>query len=347
MDPLDERSKQILYAIIQSYINKPDPVGSRFVTKKYSFGFSPATIRNIMADLEDMGFLSQPHTSAGRVPTDKGYRFYVNSLLGQDRKINTSGIETAFIDNFSRKLDEIKNDITGMFSEVSNTLSSMSNYVGVALPPKPEKSHFTRIDFMKYKSDHVVAIILTDEGVMKHKIIKSDPSLSQDDLNRIAEYLNNEYAGRTIDDIKSVLIGRMKADKMLWDKLISRAITLCEEILSFSESDIYFSGLHDVMNLPDFSDISRIKEISKAIKDKHTILRLLDALSDNEGVQVMIGDENPVTELKNLSIVTSPYKEGDRNIGLIALIGPTRMDYSKAIFMVETVAGCISKTLKG
>ncbi|TAN45636.1 MAG: heat-inducible transcription repressor HrcA [Nitrospirae bacterium] len=347
MEPLDERSKQILYAIIQSYINKPDPVGSRFVTKKYAFGFSPATIRNIMADLEELGFLSQPHTSAGRVPTDKGYRFYVNSLLGQDRNPDTSGIESAFIDNFSRKLDDIKNDINGMFSEVSNTLSSMSSYVGVALPPKPEKTHFNRIDFMKYKGDHVVAVILTDEGVMKHKIIKTDPLLSQDDLNRIAEYLNSEYAGRTIDDIKSVLIGRMKADKVLWDKLISRAITLCEEILSFSESDIYFSGLHDVMNLPDFSDISKIKEISKAIKDKHTILRLLDQLSNNEGVQVMIGNENPVDEMKNLSIVTSTYKEGDSHMGLIALIGPTRMDYSKAIFMVETVAGCISRTLKG
>lgn len=346
MEILDERSKQVLYAVIKSYINKPDPVGSRFVTKKYAFGFSPATIRNIMADLEDIGFLSQPHTSAGRVPTDRGYRFYVNSLLDPDSVEDHNAIPPDFANAFTSRLENTKNDMSSMCSEVSNTLSSMSHYVGIALPPKPENTTFDRIDLMKYKGEFVVAILLTDEGVMKNKMLRVDPSLTQDDLNRISEYLNAEYSGCTLDEIKSVLLKRMRFEKALWDRLISRAIKICEQILSFSESDIFVSGLYDVMDLPDFSDISRIRDLSKAIKDKHTILRLLEDLSLTDGVKVVIGDENPIEGLKKMSIVTSTYKEGDKPMGIIALIGPTRMDYPKAILMVDTVAQCISRTLK-
>jgi heat-inducible transcriptional repressor len=132
---LDDRSRQVLNAVVRSYIDRPDPVGSRFVTRKYSFGFSPATIRNIMSDLEEMGFLSQPHTSAGRVPTDKGYRYYVNSLPGTDKQENIAGVTPEFVERFSRRLDEIRNDMSAMLSEVTDTLSSLSNYVGVVLPP--------------------------------------------------------------------------------------------------------------------------------------------------------------------------------------------------------------------
>ncbi len=341
---LDDRSKQILCAIVQSYISKPEPVGSRFVTKKYSFGFSPATVRNIMADLEDLGFLSQPHTSAGRVPTDKGYRFYVDCLHDINEP-NDSNVDMGeFLCHFAEKLEGIRNDINGMFSEVTNALSVMSNYIGVITPPKPEKTTFNRIDFIRYKGDRVVAILLTEEGVIKNKIFTVDSRLTQEDLNRIADYLNSEYSGHTIDEIKGILVRKAHREKAVWDKLITRAIKIYGQAISFAENDIFVSGLYDVMNLPDFSDISRIREISKAIKDKHTILKLLDELSDAEGVSVVIGNENPVEELKSLSVVASTYKEKDRPMGVVALIGPTRMDYSKAIYMVDTIAKCISRT---
>ncbi|NTU42521.1 MAG: heat-inducible transcriptional repressor HrcA, partial [Nitrospirales bacterium] len=310
---MDERSKQVLYAIIESYIDKPEPIGSRFVTKKYSFGFSPATIRNIMADLEDVGLLAQPHTSAGRVPTDKGYRFYVDSLFqkglesslvsGREGDLPFKDLVDTVMGGFDRKLDTIRNDMNEIFSEVTNTLSLVSNYVGIALPPKPENTTFNRIDFIRYKGDNVVAILLTDEGVIKNRIIQVDPRLTQEDLNRISGYLNAEYSGRTLDEIKGVLIRRMTQEKALWDQVISRAISICEEALSFSRDDMFVSGLYDVMNLPDFSDISRIKEMARAIKDKHVMLGLLDELGAGDGVQVVIGKENPIEELRNLSIV--------------------------------------------
>lgn len=345
-DILDDRSRRVLNAVVRSYIDRPDPVGSRFVTRKYSFGFSPATIRNIMADLEEMGFLNQPHTSAGRVPTDKGYRFYVDSLGGEDQPGRLPELPDEFAEHFSRRLEEFRNDISAMFSEVTNTLSALSNYVSVVLPPRAENTTFNRIDLIKYKGDQVVAILLTDEGIIRNKVIQVDPMLRQEDLNRISGYLNAEFSGHTIEEINGLLIQRMKREKVQWDKLISRAMSIYEQAMSFTRDDIFVAGLYDVMNLPDFSDISKIKELSKAIKEKHVIINLLDQLSRSEGVQVVIGSENPVDELKGLSIVTSSYKEGDRPMGIIALIGPTRMDYSKAIIMVDTISRCVSRAFE-
>jgi heat-inducible transcriptional repressor len=317
-DILDERSRRVLNAVVRSYIDRPDPVGSRFVTRKYSFGFSSATIRNIMSDLEEMGFLSQPHTSAGRVPTDKGYRFYVDSLSNEAQSEKIIEVPEEFIQQFSRRLDEFKNDISAMFSEVTNTLSSLSNYVSIVLPPKAENTTFNRIDLIKFKSDQIVAILLTDEGIIHNKVIQADPMLKQ----------------------------RMKREKAQWDRLISRAISIYEQAMTFAEGDIFVSGLYDLMDLPEFSDISKLRELSKAIKEKHVIMKLLAELSHSEGVQVLIGTENPVTELKGLSVITSMYKEGSRPMGIIALIGPTRMDYSKAIIMVDTITKCVSRTFE-
>ncbi len=346
LDILDERSRRVLNAVVRSYIDRPDPVGSRFVTRKYSFGFSPATIRNIMADLEEMGFLSQPHTSAGRVPTDKGYRFYVDSLQEEEQSDKIVEVPGELIQQFSRKLDEFKNDITAMFSEITNTLSSLSSYLSVVLPPKAENTTFNRIDFIKYKGDQVVAILLTDEGIIKNKVLQADPMLKQEDLNRIADYLNTEFSGHTLDEINNILMQRLKREKAQWDQLITRAISIYEQAMTFTQDDIFVSGIYDLMNLPDFSDISKIRELSKAIKEKHSIVKLLAELSHSEGVQVVIGSENPVNELKGLSVVTSTYKEGNRPMGIIALIGPTRMDYSKAIITVDTIAKCVSRTFE-
>jgi heat-inducible transcriptional repressor len=352
---LDERTKQVLYAVVQSYINNPEPVGSRLVTKKYPFCCSPATIRNIMADLEDLGFLGQPHTSAGRIPTDKGYRFYVNSL--SDKGLNGFLHSSEEEDNaprlyhekianeFTKKIESMRNDMSRVFTEATNMLSSMSNYVGIALPPKPGNTTFNRIEFIKYKGDRIAVILITDEGIIKNSIISADP-ISQEDLNRIANYLNAEYSGYSLDDIRKTLIKRMRHEKTVWDKLIAHAIKMYEQTITSDGDDIFVSGLYNVMNLPDFSDISRIKEMARAIKDKHLILKLLDEVSNAEGVQVMIGNENHAEEMRNLSIVASSYKEGDRPMGVIALIGPKRMNYPQAICMVDAVAKCLSKAFR-
>ncbi len=341
---LDERSRYILSAIVESYINKLEPVGSRFLTKRYPFGISSATIRNVMADLEDLGFLVQPHTSAGRIPTDRGYRYYVDNLLV--RRDASSDLTREFIQQISNRLIEIRNDVNELFFTITNTLSVMSNYIGVALAPKAAQTTFNRIDLIKYRDDMIVAILLTEEGIIRNRILRGGSGVNQKNLNEISDYLNSQFSGFTIDEIRGALIKRMQSEKSLCENLVSRALLICDQALSFTGDDLFVSGLYDAMNLPDFSDITKIKELAKAIREKHTILKLLNELSEEEGLHIVIGAENPVEELKNLSIVASTYKEKNRPIGVIALIGPKRMNYGRAISIVDMAAKLVSTRLE-
>ncbi len=342
-DILDDRSKKVLCAVVESYIRNLEPVGSRFVTRRYSLGCSSATIRNIMADLEDVGFLSQPHTSAGRIPTDKGYRFYVDYILDiKEAEYDEESQE--YLKKLDNHLEYIRSDLNKIFLEATNALSTLSNYIGVITPPRPECTTFNKLELIRYRSDQVVAILLTNEGIIKNKVISIPPSYSQDDLNNIVDYLNKEYSGYQLDKIMHILTERITTEKAQYNNLINKTIKIYEESLSIVAEDIFVSNLYDAINLPDFADISKIKELSKTIKDKHLILKLLNEFSDIEGIQVIIGDENPITELKGLSIVASAYKEGERNMGVIALLGPKRMNYSKSIYVVESIAKLISRT---
>ncbi|MGD0884870.1 MAG: heat-inducible transcriptional repressor HrcA [Thermodesulfovibrionales bacterium] len=337
---IEDRVQRVLWAVVDSYIINPDPVGSRFVTKKYAFNLSSATIRNIMADLEEMGFLLQPHTSAGRIPTDKGYRFYVDCLVQKENPVDLHlGRE------LTQKLEDIRKDITTLLEETTKTLSKFSHYLGIALSPKPEKTTVRRIGLFRYRTDRLAITLLTDEGIIQSKILRFDPEVTHHDLSRISEYLNAEFTGYTIDEIRSKVLQQMQHEKVLCDTLISKAIKICREATHFGQSDIFISGLSEVLGLPDFSDLDRIKDLSRAIEDKHLIVKLLDALSEFEGVKVIIGSENSATEMKRLSMVVSTYREGDRPVGTLGVIGPTRMDYLKAITIVDTTARFLTKVL--
>ncbi|MCX8030922.1 MAG: heat-inducible transcriptional repressor HrcA [Thermodesulfovibrionales bacterium] len=342
---LDERSKKVLYSIVESYIRNPEPVGSRYVTRRYALGFSSATIRNIMADLEEIGFLSQPHTSAGRIPTDKGYRFYVDYILELQDLTYDEELEQ-FFNKLNNRIEQIRQEfnINTIFTETTDAISAFTNYIGVITPPRPQSTTFKRLELIRFKADKVVAILLTNEGVIKNKIIKISPDYTQEDLNKISDYLNREFEGVTLDKIKTILNEKILNEKDQYNSLIVKTIKIYEEALSLLTQDIFISGLYDAINLPDFADISKIKELSNAIREKHLLIRLLNEFADHEGVQVIIGNENPIDELKGLSIVASTYKDKDRNMGVIAVLGPRRMDYSRTIYMIDNVAKLLSKT---
>lgn len=336
---LDKRTEEVLYAVVDCYINSGGPVGSRVVTKKYSFGFSPATIRNIMSDLEEMGFLRQPHTSAGRVPTDIGYRFYVDKIeSGQDAYKD-------LLMDLNRKLDTIRKDINSFLDEASRMLSTMTHYIGITMSPNTSSTTLHRIELIKYKGNRVVVILFTDEGIIKNMIITSSSDISQRDLNRIAEYINKEYSGHTLDEIKKSIVREMSRDKVICDKLISEAVRICRDIFSVSTGNLYISGLSEMLDLPDFCDIDRIRELLKTIEDKHIIVNLLDRISEREGTQVFIGSENPLDKMKKFSLITATCRENNRPLGTIGIIGPTRMDYAKTITIVNMTASYISQVL--
>ncbi|MDA8168708.1 MAG: heat-inducible transcriptional repressor HrcA [Nitrospiraceae bacterium] len=337
---LNKRTEQVLFAIVQSYIASHEPVGSRFVTKKYSFNLSPATIRNIMADLEELGFLIQPHTSAGRVPTDRGYRFYVDYLPEHMAAVEEKNFLTAYM----TRLESLKEDLNGVIEGAAKTLSENSSYIGVSAPLKPEKTTLNRVELFSYKGRHIAVMLLTNEGIIKHKLIRMEQEVSPRTLRRISDYLNQEFAGYGIDDIRLRLVREMSKEKAFCDILITKAMEICREALTFPAGDIYMYGLPEFIGLPDFSD--RIKEIARAIEDKHLMVRLLEKVCQEPGgASVLIGSENPVKEMRGLSMVLAPYGQGGRPAGTVGIIGPTRMDYNRAITMVEATARFITDFL--
>jgi len=337
---LDERSKKILHAVIQCYINTPGPVGSRVVSKKYHFGFSPATIRNIMSDLEEMGYLSQPHTSAGRVPTDSGYRFYVDSLSAEKQQINN-----ALTAELTKKFELLKKDINSFLDDASKMLSELSHYIGITMSPNTSMTTLSKIELLKYRDNQLAVILFTDEGIIKNKIVPVDPEISQKELNLIAEYINSRFKGQSLDEIKKLILKEMTRERVLCDSLISEAIRICRTAFSSAPGNIYISGLSEVLRLPEFCDINRIRELLQTLEAKHIIVNLLDNIADFEGTQVIIGAENLLDEMKQFSLVAATYKEGSRPIGTVAIIGPKRMNYQEAISIVDSTARFITKLL--
>ncbi len=337
---LDERSKRVLLAVIQCYINSPGPVGSRVVTKKYAFGLSPATIRNIMSDMEEVGYLRQPHTSAGRVPTDIGYRYYVDTITAEKQYLK-NGLAA----DLWGRLETLRKDINLLLDDAAMMLSSLSHYIGITVSPKAGSTTLNRIELIKFRRDQVAVILFTDEGIIRNSVVAIDPEFSQADLKRIAEYINVNFSGATLEEIKRVLISEMLREKMLCDSLIDEAIRICRDIFSATPGNVYVSGLAEMLCLPDFCDIDRIRRLMSAIEDKNIVVKFLDRVAESEGTQIFIGAENPLEEMKKFSLVTASYKEGNRPIGAVGIIGPTRMDYLHAISIVERTARYITEML--
>jgi len=232
-----------------------------------------------------------------------------------------------------------------LLSETTRTLSMLSHYLGIAMSPKVNMTTLKRIELLKYKEDKVVVILFTDEGLIKNKVVSLDSEISQKDLNRIGGYLNSEFSGHALDEIRRKVMREMSREKTRCDSLILKAMKICRDALSIPYSDLFVSGLSEVLDLPDFSDLKKIRELSRAIEDKHTIIRLLDNLSEFDGVQILIGSENSMDEMKKLSVVVSTCREGNRPIGVVGIIGPTRMNYAKAIYIVDNTARFITNML--
>jgi heat-inducible transcriptional repressor len=337
---LNERDFRVLCAVVQSYIDRPDPVGSRFVTKRYKLNFSPATIRNIMADLEEMGFLRQPHTSAGRVPTDKGYRLYVDSL--RDAEYRTH--DEKYAGFLSNGLEALRSDLHTLLEESSRMLAAASHCLAFAVAFRPNRTTLNRIQLFRYRGRQTAAVVITNEGLIKSKVLDSDFGLTQRELNRLSDYLNSQYSGRTIDEIRTEMLRQLSKEKALCDILISKVVAICRDAFHFPDSDVIFSGLSELMALPDLS--GRINELARAMEDRRLIMGLLDSLGGAaEGVSVVIGSENPMEEMKRFSLVTASFKTGGRPVGSVGMIGPTRMDYAKAISLVGATARYITNAL--
>jgi len=341
MKMLDERRKKTLLAIVQSYIDMNSPIGSMMLTKKFPMGLSSATIRNIMVKLEEMGYLYQPHTSAGRVPTEKGYRLYIDTLIEEQ----SLSISSDSFRELSNRLRIYKQDNSVLIGEAAKTLSSFSHYLAIAAPPKVEDIILRRIKFIKYEQRKVLTILISEDGIVNNKIIELDKIHSQDQLDEASLYLNSKFSGLSLKEVKERISNQLSADQTLCDRLTDNLLYACSNMIPSEADNISLNGLSGTSYLPDFATLKQIKGILRAIEDKHFMLNLLQQVNDAHGTQVIVGMANILPAMKELSMVISKFSNNSLSSGIIGIIGPTRMNYKKMIPIVDHTAKALTEIL--
>lgn len=341
MSKLDERRREILRAVIQSHIDLNIPIGSLLINKRYPTGLSPATIRNTLAKLEEMGYISQPHTSAGRVPTEKGYRFYVESIMTED----ILSVNSELSDELFSRLTVTGEDSVNLVREAARTLSVFSSYFAIATPPKLEDIVLKRIKFIKYDNRKVLAVLISEKGVVKNKVIELGKIYAQKELDKAADYLNKTFSGISIRKMREKIAYQLYKDKTIHDQLTANILHVCREIVLFENNDFSLDSFSGASNLPDFTTMQQIKVILRAIEDNRFVLKLLQQLSDSKGTQVLVGMENIMPAMKELSMVISTYSDNKLASGAVGIIGPTRMNYKKMIPIVDLTAKALTQIL--
>ena len=340
-EELNERSQNILEAIVEDYIASAEPVGSRAITRRHSFNLSPASIRNVMSDLEEMGFLCSPHTSAGRIPTEKGFHYYIDSLL-KVRDLSKAE-ESRLRKNYrfqGMKMEDI-------MQEVGRVMSGLSNYTGLVMAPKFASTVFRQIEFVRLSQGRLLVIYVSESGLVQNKVIEADPALGPRDLEQISNYLNHELNGMSIQDVREKIATELKAERSRFDQLQKRALSLSQAALQDEKSDtIFVSGASLMLAQPEFSTPDSMRRIIQTLESKKTLVELLDRSQVAEGVQVFIGSQSQHTELEGCSLVTSKFSNKKGAVGTLGVIGPVRMSYSEVIPIVDFTAQLVSRIME-
>jgi heat-inducible transcriptional repressor len=338
--PLDARARQLLRTLIARYIAEGQPVGSRTLAKASGLDVSPATIRNIMSDLEEFGLVSAPHTSAGRVPTSQGYRVFVDSLL------EMRPLGEPEVDQLRRELptDVATPDLLG---SATTLLSEMTHFVGVVSVPRREEFPFRHIDFVPLDGARLLVILVFTDGQVQNRVVMTQRAYSNGELEQVANFLNANYAGLRIDEIRRRLLREMQDEGKRLNALLASAVEVAQQAFQDSSSnDMLVSGQTNLMGRQDGSDVDRLRELFEAFQRKRDLLLLLERCSRAEGVRLFIGEESGFAALDSYSLVTAPYGVGGRVLGVLGVIGPTRMAYEKVIPVVQATAQIISGALK-
>ena len=336
---LSERKKLILKAIIDTHINMGEPVGSKYLTRYEQITFSPATIRNEMAELEEMGYLEQPHTSAGRVPSQLGYRFYVDSLMQQYR------ISTSEMSELNKLLKLKAAEIDRILDRATKLMSMLTNYTGLALKRVQNRPTVARFDIMYLSPRAFVLIMLTDDGTVKTRQLRLGFDVTRESLEVLSRTLNDCVAGRDMDKITLPVILEMQTRATGCDQLINPIIkTIYETISEPDDSELMFDGVNNLLNYPEYSNIDTVKDVLGLFDDKEELLEVMSGVQ-NDKTNVYIGSESPVEVMNNSSLIFRSVKSGGKVVGAVGVIGPRRMDYSKVVTLVEYLSRGISRLM--
>jgi heat-inducible transcriptional repressor len=336
---LSARSRQILEAIVEDYIATAEPVGSSAVARRHALTLSSATVRNVMANLEELGLLTSPHTSAGRIPTEKAYRFYVDSLVAL-RQVSRD--EKRQIVQHCRQAGIGLSDI---LKETSRTLSQLSNYMGIVVAPSFTADVFRHIEFIRIGQRKILAILVSSHGAVQNRLLETDEDYAPEDLIRMGNYLNERMQGLTINQVREQVLAEMASEKSSFDQLLTRALKIGEQMVRGSADEIFVEGQARILDQPEFSDAGRMKEIYQAFEQKGVLVQLLSRCMSADGVQIYIGSETSLSQSAGVSLVTSRFVTSSNTVGMLGVIGPTRMGYSSVIPIVDYTARMVSRLL--
>ncbi|MDN5863772.1 MAG: heat-inducible transcriptional repressor HrcA [Gammaproteobacteria bacterium] len=343
--PLDERSRAVLHGLIERYVREGQPVGSRILSRDLTLGLSPASIRNVMADLEDMGLISSPHVSAGRMPTRRGYRVFVDSLL----KVET--LKPPELKRLRRGLSRVEEGADEVAGEVSRMVAKITRMAGLVTVPRRNSASWRHIEFIRLSDRRVLAVLVLDSREVQNRVLELDKDVSPDLLAATANYLNEQFEGRTLEAVRGDLLKGMREDMRHMNSLAQTALAMGERMFDSgaggeSKADYVLAGETNLMGLADLADLNRLKALFEAFERKREILDVLDRALAAPGIQVFIGEESGYAVLGDLSVVVSSYGDEDRPLGVVGVIGPTRMAYQKVIPVVDVTARLLGSALQ-
>jgi len=338
---IDERKQKILKAIVQDYIATAEPVGSRTISKKFELGVSPATIRNEMSDLEEMGLIEQPHTSAGRIPSDAGYRYYVDYLmdpvqLSEDdkKKIN-------------KEISTRLNEIHEVMEYTGKLISQVTCLTSLVLEPKTKNSVLKKLHFLPYEEGKAIMVMVKDNGKVENSVVDIGEDITPEELQILANIFNEKMSGTKAQDIKTVLLreiyGELSRKRRMLDGILGILGRMVNEFEEVDEGKVYLGGALNMLNQPEFRDLDKVKDLFQVFEESNKLKELLN--HDQQGLNISIGSENIEQVLKDCSIISATYHINGKQIGSIGVLGPTRMDYSRAITIVDYMTKSLTEML--
>jgi heat-inducible transcriptional repressor len=335
----DSRRQAVLATIIDEYLVTGEPVGSHVVSQKFSRapGWSSATIRNVMVELEELGLLEQPHTSAGRIPTDRGYRHYVDNVIDST---SLSRYDVAAIENIGLS-DQVRARPDRAMERASHVLSALSNNVGIVVWPSLAHNGLKDIRFVKLPDNRILVVLVSTSNVVHDKVVTLDEDFSQEELNRAARFLNTEFGGKSLLAIRSEIIARMKQERALYDSVERNAILLCERSLQDEDTaiaEVFVDGASNIFGKPEFSDTETIRGLFQTFEEKSRLVKILNECVAGEPsgvVQVLIGRENPTSSMQHCSVITTSYRVGTEVCGTLGVVGSTRIAYGRMMAVVN------------
>ncbi len=338
---LGERAQHLLKVLVQRHIRDGQPVGSRTLTRESGLSLSPATIRNVMADLEELGYVQAPHTSAGRIPTDKGYRFFVDSLL----TVKMPELQDA--DRLNIQLDA-GGGPASLVDSASNLLSGLTRLAGVVTLPRREYAELRQVEFLPLSANRALAILVVNEQEVQNRVIQTDRQFSADELRMVANYLNAEFVGKDVASVRKALLADMENHQHQMGELMTSVRAVAEQVFAESaeDKDYVLAGQTNLMEFAELSNVDKLRELFNAFNRKRDILHVLDQSLAADGVQIFIGQESGYEVFDGCSVVTSSYAADGKVLGVLGVIGPTRMPYDRIIPIVDMTARLLGNALK-